>query len=166
MIVIGVDPGVRASAMATIKDGDLIDLTMVGEGFLIIREALKLIPDDDYRRLVVENQFLGPNPKTFRQMVAARRDWQCAAADAGIPSKVIYPRTWQSKMLKCGNSKSREVKKFAKAAFVQLWGDQYTRTNEHKRDAALIAAYEYEQLLIAQHQHHQRLTKIGAAANG
>lgn len=104
MSCIGIDPAVskpvcyayRRGRIWTVGRGPMGRDLLANEDFL---EALRLAEYQGVHTAVIEDGYVGPNPKTALALSAVRGQIAALAAQAGLKVEMVPPATWQAAML-------------------------------------------------------------------
>ena len=150
MYVLGIDPGTKCGyALLSGTNSDDIEIVLHG-GMKNIKELSIFIPKyktfkyklityftkhlgytptwEQVRDLIdciyIENQYLGVNPHTLKNIVKKRTWWEFALfQDFGNINKFAMPSSWQSKMKAAGKGIERKDRlKIVKQYILDKWG--------------------------------------------
>lgn len=90
--ILAVDPG-KAAGFALFDKRLLVESgALAGDDVFVIWDLVKRTAPDG---IVVEDQFIGKNPKTAKVIVLRRGHWETIAALRNIPTATVPPTTWQ-----------------------------------------------------------------------
>lgn len=139
-MVIGIDPGRRTGLALVDECGHLVSAITVDapDG---LEKAVEWSMGYLYQWVAVEEQYLGPNPRSLivLSQLAGMAAWAIGPG-RGKSLCWVPARTWQSATFAASRIPGG-TKRAASAAAIGIFGGNSQLCNEHVRDAALIAHY-------------------------
>lgn len=160
-LVLGIDPSVACSGYALVEDtiikdvGTIVTTSKQSETFRLdkIYQEIKAMCDTYKPEVaVLEDQFVGKNPKTALYLARARGVAMLACHHAGVPVTLYAPMEIKKAMTGKGNAKKDLVQAAAVEAYkhngivTQLFGDGIKKSGKKKNDDisdALAAVYTH-----------------------
>jgi hypothetical protein len=140
-MIIGIDPGRKTALVLLDEQGKPVDAICVDAPDGIAR-AEEWASGHIYQWVVVEDQYVGPGLRASIQLAqyAGMIAWAIGPG-RGKQLMWIPPRTWQCATWR--PTRGGSTKKAAALAARGIFGECCLLTNEHLRDAALIAHYAW-----------------------
>jgi hypothetical protein len=159
--VLAVDPGTRAGVAIHNRGDTAADLVAAWEvngGSTkaiagVVREFLAA--SDLPKVMVIERQFMkwsqgaAGATKGHETLLRRRHTWEVIAEIFGLPFALVYPVSWQSKMLPTKEDDDDDTKTRALRGCLDLYPDRSTlwRGYENARDAALLGRWYVDYVL-------------------
>ena len=149
MIVLGIDPAVKKSAVVALEEGKEIFYDYIDSD---IQSIVDFLEDNIYDIfiLVCEKQYLGVNVKTMGQLLFVRHMWEILSS-MSINCEGVYsvaPASWKSFALgkvKKGEGKRKSVEKFRELTQFNLQDEDHDIA-----DAYHIARYGFNKFVLGE----------------
>ena len=131
---IGINPGTTAKPSAFAWRGNLKWKTKLQGSSLGIYEDLIVASSHGIEIAVIEDCFLGPNPKSYKMLAVEQGRLRMAAELAGLRVHIVHPSTWMAESLSSGG---RAPKKHADIVRVAIMRAKDITTRDLSEDEAM-----------------------------